>query len=265
MTPGDPARKGALERFRDWNVALSWATTPSQLWETRGFGIYEWIARAMLGQPGTNDVVDVGAGRTWYLGKQWRSNPRFRLIGIDIDAAELDLNPDLDQRIAIDTCKDFGLPDASADLVLCRALVEHLHDTSGFLRNLYKVLRPGGKAVLSFANPLAPPLLINRMLPRAVSARLLAWLVPGSDGLQGFRTYYDKCLFSTFDRECKRVGFSVDFSYSGYYSSSYFMFFFPLHLMSIALDLLRQMTMIRNLGSTNVFMISKPLLHPGQQ
>lgn len=254
-----PARRGVLRRFRDWNVALSWATTPTQLWETRGLGVYAWIARAMLGHPGTNDVIDVGAGRTWYFGKQWWSNPKFRLVGIDIDATELDLNPDLDQRITTDACQDFGLPDASADLVLCRAVVEHLQDTSFFLQNLYKVLRPGGVAVLSFSNPLAPPILINRMLPRAASARLLAWLVPGSEGLQGFQTYYDKCLFSTFYRECKRLGFSVDFSYSGFYSSSYFMFFFPVHLLSIAVDLLRQTTMIRNLGSTNVFMISKPL------
>jgi SAM-dependent methyltransferase len=175
------------------------------------------------------------------------------------NAAELDLNPYLDQRIVIDTCKDFGLPDESADLILCRAVVEHLHNTTAFLRNLHRVLRPGGAAVLSFANPLAPPLLINRMLPKVVSACLLRLLVPGSQGLQGFRTYYDKCLFSTFERECKRLGFKVDFGYTGYYSSSYFMFFLPLHLVSVALDLLRQMTTIRDLGSTNVFAISKPL------
>ena len=80
--------------FRDLNVRASWATTPHQLWETRGFAVYEWVARAMLGRPGTNVVVDVCDA--------YRSNPDWRLIGIDVDPTELALNSMLDEAITAD-------------------------------------------------------------------------------------------------------------------------------------------------------------------
>ena len=251
-------KPGALRRFRDWNVALSWATTPKQLWESRGLGTFDRMARTLLARPGTHDVVDAGGGRTWHFGKQWWRNPKFRLIGIDIDPAELALNPDLDQRIAVDMCKDLGLPADSVDLVLCRAVIEHLYDTGAFLRNVMSILRPGGSAIFAFPNPVAPPFLLNKILPASWSARLLRWLVPGSSGIQGFPAHYDKCLYSTFERECKEIGFVVDVGHSGYYSSSYFQFFLPLHFVSILWDLIRQKTGIKNLGSANVFVISKP-------
>src|SRR6201999_1728020 len=78
----------AFRKFRDANVKLSWITTPSQLWETRGFAIYEWVARALLGRPGANVILDVGGGRTWHFGDDYWRNPDFKLIGVDVDPAE---------------------------------------------------------------------------------------------------------------------------------------------------------------------------------
>lgn len=254
----------ALRKFRDANVTLSWKTTPTQLWETRGYAIYEWVARALLGRPGVDTVVDVGGGRTWYFGEDWRTNPKFKLIGIDVDPAELELNPMLDERITADVTKTLGVPDGSVDLVLCRAVVEHLSDNAAFVRNVHRALRPGGSAAFVFVNKWAPPMILNRMLPTAVSARLLHALVPGSDGICGFKAHYDKCTFTEFKRALEDAGFEVEYEYSSYYSSSYFQFFFPLHVLSILTDLVRQTLSIRNLSSMCLFSVVKPADAPSR-
>lgn len=232
-------------------------TTPHQLWDTRGFALYDLAARAALGQPGTNVVADVGGGRTWYFGDEWRANPEWKLIGIDVDPGELALNPALDKAVTADVCETFGLPDGSVDLVLCRATVEHLHDTRGFLENVNAVLRPGGRAVFVFANPWAPPMILNRIIPHKLAERLLLALVPGTAGYGGFRAHYDRCSHSAFRRELQRLGLEIEYDYSSYYSSSYFQFFLPLHFLSILLDLIRQAISIKNLSSQNLFVVRK--------
>lgn len=249
--------RNALLKFRDGNVALSWATTPSQLWETRGFAVYEWVARALLGKPGVNTVIDVGGGRTWHFGKDWWRNPQFKLIGVDVDPDELALNPDLDQAIAVDICETLGVPDNSVDLLLCRAVVEHLHDTTAFLGNVHRALKPGGSAAFVFANPWSPPMIMNRLIPHRVAEKLLLALVPGTAGYGGFRAYYNKCTFSTFKKELQKLEFQIDYEYASYYSSSYFQFFWPVHMLSILSDLVRQSLSIRNLSQLNLFVVTK--------
>ncbi len=249
--------KKALLKFRDANVALSWKTTPAQLWETRAFAIYDLVARGLLGRPGVNSVIDVGGGRTWYFGKEWWRNPDFRLLGVDVDPDELALNPDLDDAIAVDVCETLGVPDNSIDLLLCRAVVEHLHDTGAFLRNVHRALKPGGSAAFVFANPWSPPMILNRMIGHGVAEKLLLALVPGTAGYGGFKAYYNKCTFSTFKKEVEALGFKIDYQYASYYSSSYFQFFWPVHMLSILSDLLRQSLSIRNLSQLNLFVVTK--------
>lgn len=247
-----------LRWFRDLNVSASWATTPRQLWDRRGFAVYDGVARTLLGRPGTNKVVDVGGGRTWYFGDSYRRDPGWKLIGVDIDPGELALNPMLDEAITADICDTLGVPDGSADLVLCRAVVEHLHDTGAFLENVHAALRPGGRAVFVFANKWAPPMILNRIIPHRLAERLLLWLVPGTAGYGGFRAYYDKCSHSAFRRELQRLNFEIEYDYSSYYSSSYFQFFLPIHVLSILLDLIRQALSIRDLSSMNLFVVRRP-------
>lgn len=248
-----------LRWFRDLNVRASWATTPHQLWDARAFAIYEWVARAALGAVNTNVVLDVGGGRTWYLGDGFRkTNPRWRLIGVDIDPHELELNPMLDRAIGTDVCRSLGVADGSVDLILCRAVIEHLHDTAAFLRNVRSALRPGGRAVFVFANKWSPPMILNRIIPHKFAEKLLLALVPGTAGYGGFRAYYDKCSHGQFSAELRRAGLEVEYDYCSYYSSSYFQFFLPLHMISIATDFIRQALSIKNLSSMNLFVVRRP-------
>jgi len=109
-----------------------------------------------------------------------------------------------------------------------------------------------------YANAWTPPVVLNRLLPAAVSRRLLYALVPGSKGYQGFRAYYDKCTHSASRKALLRTGFEIEYQYNSYYSSSYFQFFFPLHVLSIIGDYARMVLAVRDLSSMNLFVARKP-------
>jgi SAM-dependent methyltransferase len=247
-----------LKSFLKWNVDASFRTTPHALWESRGFAIYEWVAKSLLGEPGVKRVLETGAGRTWYFGHEDKARRGFYLIGIDIDADELALNPSLDEAHVGDVCDNLFVPDNTVDLILCRAVVEHLHDTEAFLRNAQAALRPGGKAVFVFAGKWAPAMVLNRIIPAGLAVRLLNALVPGAREYQGFKAYYDKCTHSEFKRALERSGFEIEMAYGSYYQSSYYQFFLPLHFLSIVLDHLRQLIGLRDLASTILFVARKP-------
>jgi SAM-dependent methyltransferase len=48
--------------------------------------------------------------------------------------------------------KPLPWPDAFADLVVCEQVIEHLHNTTWFLSELYRVTQPGGHLLLSTEN-----------------------------------------------------------------------------------------------------------------
>lgn len=247
-----------LRKFRNWNVKLSAATTPVTLWKTRGFALYDLLARAELGKPENRVVIDVGGGRTWQFGETYHTKPGFKLIGIDISGEELALNPHLHQAVESDICQSLGLDGQQVDLILSRATVEHLHDTGAFLTNAYDALRPGGRVVLLFAGKWATSTILNRMVPESVAVKLLHALVPNSKGYQGFEAHYDNCGYSSFKSAAERSGFTVADFYPTYYNSSYFQFFFPLHCLTIAHDQLRQLLSIKSLAAMHVFVLEKP-------
>jgi SAM-dependent methyltransferase len=247
-----------LQKFRDWNVALSQATTPDVLFKLRGFALYDLLARAELGKPENKVVLDVGGGRTWQFGETYHNKPGFELIGIDISGAELALNPHLHRAIESDICRSLGLKGKQVDLILSRATLEHLHDTGAFLRNAYGALRPGGCVILLFAGKWALSTVLNRIIPEKLAVKLLHALVPNSKGYQGFEAHYDNCSYSGFRKSILETGFIIRDFYPNYYNSSYFQFFFPLHFISICHDMLRQMLSIKALSSMNLFVIEKP-------
>ena len=254
----EPSTAGFWRKFRDWNVDLSFRTTPHWLWEGRAFGIFEWVGRGLLSDPSLKKVADVGGGRTWHFGGALSEGHEFELYGIDVDANELSLNKHLDHAIATDCCVSFGVPENSLDLVLSRATVEHLPDTAGFLENAFKSLRPGGRAGLVFASKWAPPMILNRIIGNRIANILLHKLVPGTAGYGGFKAHYDKCTYGQFKRAALDAGFEIEYDYCSYYSSSYFQFFLPIHVFSILLDCVRQLLSIRGLASMNLFVIKKP-------
>lgn len=252
--------KRFLKRFLDFNVALSWKTTPKRgLFDKRGFAVYDTEVRKALAElhPGAV-VVDVGGGRTFHFEDEYPQGRRqFELWAVDVDAEELALNESADRVIEADACGPISIEDGTVDLILCRAGIEHFHNTAGFVDNCRRLLKPSGHLIVTFANTWAPSSVLNRIVPPALARTLLFALVPNSKGYQGFKAHYDNCSFRQFEGLLLKCGFVVERGYCSYYGSSYFQFCFPLHTVSIAADLVRQFLGWKQLSSMNLFVAGR--------
>jgi SAM-dependent methyltransferase len=226
--------EGLLRRFVHINCSLSDLLVPAVIKTTHAYTRYSATGERLLElEPGT--VLDVGAGKQWHFGAALK-RPATTLIGFDIDMEEMVDNPLLDARVSGDACVSLGVPDSSVDLIMGRAVIEHLHDNTSFLENANRALREGGRLVVTFPNRYAPFAMLNRLLPRRVSQWLLRNLVPGSSGQLGFEAYYDRASYRDFANALQEAGFDIEEQYASYFSSWYFRFFFPMYLVGLGFD-----------------------------
>ena len=92
---------------------------------------------ARVGAPGLT-VVDYGCGNMPY-------RPLFQAAGARYLGADFDGAPD----IAIDASGRMDLGDASADVVVSFQVLEHVRDLGAYFSEARRVLKPGGRLVLS--------------------------------------------------------------------------------------------------------------------
>jgi SAM-dependent methyltransferase len=89
-----------------------------------------------LTRPGM-DVLHVAPERA--LQRRLRSLPESRYVSGDLDSPLADVLLDV---------TDIKFADASFDLVVCNHVLEHVPDDAAAMRELLRVLRPGGTAIL---------------------------------------------------------------------------------------------------------------------
>jgi SAM-dependent methyltransferase len=108
--------------------------------------------RALLGPraPAHPVVLDAGCGigLSFPLLAQWLQ-PR-QIVGTDIDLPALQLAcnqrlaPGVDLKLLHASAQHLPLPDSSVDVVYCHQLLHHVKAQQAVLRELLRVLRPGG-------------------------------------------------------------------------------------------------------------------------
>ena len=244
-----------LRRFVHANASISGRIVPSMVRKTHAYTRYDEEGTNLL-QREPHTVLDVGAGRKWHFTPALK-RPDMTLIGFDIDGDEMEENALLDQRICGDACIDLGVPEQSVDLIMGRAVIEHLHDNAAFLKSARRALRDDGRLIVTFANRYAPFAILNRLLPRRISHWLLTHLVPGSAGVLGFEAYYDRASFSEFKQSLTDAGFEIEEEYASYFSTSYYSFFLPLFVVGLSLDYLRYALANPRLASYFLFVARK--------
>jgi SAM-dependent methyltransferase len=250
-------KMGAITSFLRFNKHLSLRMIPDHVHEANVFGVYKKIGTIVLSHPEVHRVADVGAGKDWQFPIYYKDWYGIELIGIDIDSEEMKDNAALDRRIVCSATGDIPLEDGSIDLVSAHSGVEHFEDNERFLRNAYRILRPGGYLLALFPNRYALFALANRLLPAALAKRLLR-ISMGETDLLGFKAYYDRTNYSAFRRISERTGFEIVYYLPGYLTSTYLAFFNPLFLISYGLDTANYMLGIRNLATYNLFLLQKP-------
>jgi hypothetical protein len=82
-----------------------------------------------------------------------------RLTGLGLNLEEMDANPALDQHVVHDLNRNSALPfdDNSFDAIICTASVEYLTRPFEVMRELARVVKPGGDVMFAFADRWFPP------------------------------------------------------------------------------------------------------------
>jgi SAM-dependent methyltransferase len=148
-----------------------------------------------------------------------------RYVVLDLSREELEKAPADYAKIVADIGADGPLDLEPQDAVVTRMVAEHMPDPRAFHRNVRSLLREGGIAIHLFPTLYALPFLVNRLLPEAVTDRLLRALDPGRSpegNRSKFPAYYAWCRGPTAKQieRLEHVGYEI-VEYVGFFGDDY--------------------------------------------
>jgi len=142
-------------------------------------------------------VVDLGAGRgTAMLGEHNFTKALYRLqgkvrkvIGIDIDDAIAD-HPYLDERHVVGIGEPYPLDSESVDLVVSDWVLEHVAGPQAFVREVHRVLKPGGWFCARTPNRWGYVGIATNLVPNAKHQAMMTRVWPERSDVDIFPTVY---------------------------------------------------------------------------
>lgn len=214
-------------RFVDANISASRATerrfglrTDKTLWQSFERDVQERI-RAL---PDGATVVDLGGGRRCVYHHALR--PEIELVAVDISAEELALNQHADRTVVADVSVDLPLADRSVDLLVSRAVLEHVPDVAAAARQMARVVKPGGETLhlVPCRNSLFA--LAVRVLPFRPLLRALHTVLPATVDQVEFEVHYDRGWPAAMETVFRDAGFhdvrvEVTWAQPGYFEAFY--------------------------------------------
>lgn len=164
-------------------------------------------------------LLDAGCGRNAPVLQRFRGRAA-RLVGIDLVDFPSDVNGiELKNTDLAST----GLEDSSIDLIMSRSVMEHVENPRAVYREMFRLLRPGGRFVFLTANFWDYASLVARVVPN----RFHPWIVSKTEGRAEedvFPTQYKSNTRRAVRRWATESGFEIEtFRYLGQYPC-YFMF-----------------------------------------
>jgi SAM-dependent methyltransferase len=191
---------------------------------------FEREAASLIGGlPDGATVVDLGGGRRCVYAGAVRGDQDIRLVAVDVDAEELAQNGDVDETRVADVASGLPFDDASVDLLLSRALLEHVDGVPAAARHMARVLRPGGVALHLVPGRNSLFGLAARLLPFGPLLRILHRVRPETRGQVEFDVHYDHCHPAALEHVFREAGFGdVDiqlcWAQPGYFEEIYPLF-----------------------------------------
>lgn len=175
---------------------------------------------------GGASVLDVGGGRFPVFGPEERPDG-VTYSGLDIVRSELDaaVAGSYDEVIAADVAEPLAALEARFDLIVSRAVFEHVRSVPDALDNLYAYLKPGGYAIISLSGRFSVFAILNMLLPRRLGVPLVA-RVMRREQQTVFPAYYHRCYQSALEHYVQH--WSSARIFSAWAGASYFRITRPL-------------------------------------
>jgi len=150
-------------------------------------------------------LLDLGAGAGIVVAMNFKGLAA-QVCGVDLDSRVVD-NPFLDEGRVSDA-GEIPYPDASFDVVISDNVMEHLDYPEEVFREIFRVLRPGGKLLFKTPNRTHYMPLIARMTPH----RFHQWVNRrrGRHEIDTFPTRYRCNSPSQIRRHAANVGLNLD-------------------------------------------------------
>ncbi|MBV9633666.1 MAG: methyltransferase domain-containing protein [Methylobacteriaceae bacterium] len=168
-------------------------------WDNYKPTILAFASQACLRRGKPARLIEIGGGRDPLFTPEEALSKGIAVTVNDIDANELAQAPQAFQRAQFDVAGDLerqGAVTGVYDLIVSRMVLEHVVDVPRAWANMRALLAPGGVALAFVPTLYAPPFLINKSIPEAVSARLLRTFFPRRHaGIQPkFPARYEWCF-----------------------------------------------------------------------
>ncbi|GHE87316.1 methyltransferase type 11 [Amycolatopsis deserti] len=177
----------AAAQYADPDLVRGYAAAYESGRSTRYFQSRLHVVDAAL-RPVSGALLDVGCGPGMLVRHLLDTRPGdFRITACDRSAAMIDAVTDRvepgDVTVSVARIEDMPFPDAGFDVVVAMGVLEYARAREG-VRELARVLRPGGLAVVSMLNPLSPYRLVEwclywPFLRLLAQAERLAGVPPG--------------------------------------------------------------------------------------
>jgi ubiquinone/menaquinone biosynthesis C-methylase UbiE len=162
-------------------------------------------------RPGTQ-WLDIGCGRQiaphWVLStaEQAAAFGAARLIGIDVDAA-ITQHPLLKGK-AFALADDLPFQSSTFDIVTANMVMEHVLDPARVLREVQRVLKPGGLFIFHTPNYAYYPMFIASLVPQQIKLRII-WYIERRRETDVFPTVYRINTGRTIKKIAAKTGFTV--------------------------------------------------------
>jgi ubiquinone/menaquinone biosynthesis C-methylase UbiE len=227
----------ALRGFFEMNSRISSATErrfdlPSDkpLWryfETEAMELIRALPDGAL-------ALDLGGGRRSVYAHAVDSSRGVRIVAVDLSAEELEMNNDVSDFLVADVAEGLPLPDQSAELILSRALLEHVDGVPAAVGHMARVLRPGGVSLHLVPCRYSLFGMAARILPFEPLLRLVHAVRPATRGQVEFDVHYDHCYPEALEKLFRDSGFQRVDVHLCWGQPGYFEEVFPLFVLHAA-------------------------------
>lgn len=164
-------------------------------------------ASALRSLPPGATVLDLGGGRRCVYAGALPPDHGLRLVAVDVSEEELAANSDVDETCLANIAEGLPFADASVDLILSRALLEHIDGVPAAVANMARVLKPGARTVHFMPCRYS----LFAIAARALPFKRLLWILhavnPGSRGQVEFEVFYDHGYPSAMQALFEQAGF----------------------------------------------------------